>query len=57
MLAGLHAVTEEQLDKMAEYLEAYQDHAQYVLFFLTFNHYQIFDCTQSISPISFLGSA
>src|SRR5882724_11012511 len=51
MLAGLHAVTEEQLDKMAEYLEAYQ--YQYVLFFLTFNHFQVFDCTQCISPISF----
>src|SRR5882724_1047467 len=53
MLAGLHAVTEEQLDKMAEYLEAYQDQCSVCSFFLTFNHFQVFDCTQSISPISF----
>src|SRR5882724_6317478 len=54
MLAGLHAVTEEQLDKMAEYLEAYQDQCSVCAFF---SHFQslssIFDCTQSISPISF----
>jgi len=44
MLAGLHAVTEEQLDKMAEYLEAYQDQCSVCsVFFSHFHHFQVLD--------------